>query len=98
MDGALRNYMGSACGTREEPGSKRGLRRLGGGSESSSAAARASGGGAPRAVIKADREWIDVPGGRATLGIDRGASVFGWDNEHPAASVEVGPFSIERHN
>jgi iron(II)-dependent oxidoreductase len=44
------------------------------------------------------REWIDVPGGRATLGIDRGASVFGWDNEHPAASVEVAPFSIERHN
>ena len=29
-------------------------------------------------------EWIQVPAGRATLGLDRGDLVFGWDNEQPA--------------
>ena len=27
------------------------------------------------------QEWIQVPAGRATLGLDRDALVFGWDNE-----------------
>lgn len=43
-------------------------------------------------------EWIGVPGGRATLGVDRGATRFGWDNEHPALGVDVAGFSIERHD
>src|SRR3954467_4387872 len=43
-------------------------------------------------------EWIDVPGGCATLGVNRGAIRFGWDNEFPAASAEVGAFAIERHD
>src|SRR3954463_14326568 len=42
------------------------------------------------------REWIDVPGGWAPLGVARGSILFGWDNECPAASANVEPFSIER--
>jgi iron(II)-dependent oxidoreductase len=41
---------------------------------------------------------VEVPGGHVTLGIDREASRFGWDNEHPAASVDVAPFRIEPRN
>jgi ergothioneine biosynthesis protein EgtB len=44
------------------------------------------------------QEWMPVPGGCATLGVARGATAFGWDNEHPALSADVAPFSIERHD
>jgi ergothioneine biosynthesis protein EgtB len=44
------------------------------------------------------REWIDVPAGRATLGVDAGAEPFAWDNERPALRADVPRFSIERHN
>jgi iron(II)-dependent oxidoreductase len=44
------------------------------------------------------REWISIPPGPATLGVDRGSIPFGWDNEFPACSVEVAPFAIERHD
>src|ERR1700733_3442856 len=43
-------------------------------------------------------EWIDVPGGRAVLGVDRDAARFGWDNECPSCRVDVAAFAIERHN
>src|SRR5207344_3502136 len=43
-------------------------------------------------------EWIDVPEGRATLGVDPDATPFGWDNERPAYSVLVPKFAIERHD
>jgi ergothioneine biosynthesis protein EgtB len=43
-------------------------------------------------------QWIEVPGGRATLGVDRDREAFSWDNERPACSVDVARFSIERHN
>jgi gamma-glutamyl hercynylcysteine S-oxide synthase len=43
-------------------------------------------------------EWVEVPPGRATLGTDRGAIAFGWDNEHPACSEDVRGFAIERHD
>ncbi|MBI3491719.1 MAG: ergothioneine biosynthesis protein EgtB [Acidobacteria bacterium] len=43
-------------------------------------------------------EWMNVPGGGVTLGVDPGAIPFGWDNEFPALSVEVRPFAIERHD
>ncbi|HEX7138473.1 MAG TPA: SUMF1/EgtB/PvdO family nonheme iron enzyme, partial [Vicinamibacterales bacterium] len=43
-------------------------------------------------------DWIEVPGGRATLGVDRGAIDFGWDNEFPAHVVQVDSFEIERHD
>jgi len=46
----------------------------------------------------APSEWIHVPAGRATLGADRTAIPFGWDNERPSWSVDVPGFSIERHD
>ena len=44
------------------------------------------------------QEWIDVPAGAATLGIDRASVPFGWDNEFPSRVEDVRPFSIERHD
>lgn len=41
-------------------------------------------------------EWIEVPGGVATLGVDRGSTLFGWDNESPAHEETVADFRIER--
>ena len=43
-------------------------------------------------------EWIDVPAGRATLGVDRRSIPFGWDNEFPVNVADVAAFSIARHN
>ena len=43
-------------------------------------------------------EWIHIPPGRATLGVDRHAVRFGWDNEFPYHAVDVGAFAIERDN
>jgi len=43
-------------------------------------------------------EWIEVPRGCATLGVDRASIQFGWDNEFPALGADVPPFSIERYN
>jgi formylglycine-generating enzyme required for sulfatase activity len=43
-------------------------------------------------------EWIDVPAGRATLGVNREAIPFGWDNEFPASTADVTAFSIARDN
>ncbi|HEV8121895.1 MAG TPA: DinB family protein [Candidatus Polarisedimenticolia bacterium] len=44
------------------------------------------------------QEWIDIPGGRATLGVDRAAVRFAWDNECPAHTALVPAFAIERHD
>jgi len=49
-------------------------------------------GGAPR------EELIEIPPGRAVLGVDRSAVPFGWDNEFPNCTSEVPAFAIERHN
>jgi ergothioneine biosynthesis protein EgtB len=43
-------------------------------------------------------ETIEIPAGCATLGVARGTNRFGWDNEHPAMSVNVQTFTIDRHN
>jgi ergothioneine biosynthesis protein EgtB len=43
-------------------------------------------------------EWIEVPAGRATLGVDRESIAFGWDNELPAYAVDVPGFEIDRHD
>ncbi len=43
-------------------------------------------------------EWLRIPAGRATLGVDRTAIPFGWDNECPAWSAVVPAFAIERHD
>ncbi|HEV3139534.1 MAG TPA: SUMF1/EgtB/PvdO family nonheme iron enzyme, partial [Vicinamibacterales bacterium] len=51
----------------------------------------------PRADGESPRqEWIDVPGGCATLGVDRGSIPFGWDNEFPRAAANVDAFAIDR--
>ena len=44
------------------------------------------------------QEWMEVPPGRATLGVDEEAIAFGWDNERPAHVATVDRFAIERHN
>jgi formylglycine-generating enzyme required for sulfatase activity len=44
------------------------------------------------------QEWVDVPAGRATLGVDEGTLPFAWDNEMPAYEVDVAPFSIQKHD
>jgi formylglycine-generating enzyme required for sulfatase activity len=41
---------------------------------------------------------VDVPAGRATLGVDRATVPFGWDNEFPSCRADVRAFAIERHN
>jgi ergothioneine biosynthesis protein EgtB len=43
-------------------------------------------------------EWIEIPAGRATLGVDRASIPFGWDNEFPAHAVDVPAFEIDRHD
>jgi iron(II)-dependent oxidoreductase len=43
-------------------------------------------------------EWIPVPAGRATLGVDPESVAFSWDNERPSASAWVDRFDIGRHN
>ena len=43
------------------------------------------------------QESIEIPPGRATLGVDRTEIRFAWDNEMPARADDVGAFSIDRH-
>jgi ergothioneine biosynthesis protein EgtB len=43
-------------------------------------------------------DWMTVPFGRATLGADRSAILFGWDNEQPGYQEDVPAFRIERHD
>jgi gamma-glutamyl hercynylcysteine S-oxide synthase len=42
-------------------------------------------------------KMIEIPAGRATLGLARGAEKFGWDNEFEELSVEVPAFAIDQH-
>jgi gamma-glutamyl hercynylcysteine S-oxide synthase len=44
------------------------------------------------------QEWREVAPGRASLGVDRSAVAFGWDNEFPACAADVPAFEIERHD
>jgi len=50
-------------------------------------------GGAPPA-----QEWIDIPAGRARLGVDTAAVPFAWDNEMPSYEVDVPAFAIQKHD
>jgi ergothioneine biosynthesis protein EgtB len=53
----------------------------------------------PRVHARAPvQQWVDVPGGKATLGVDRDAEPFTWDNERPSYIRDVARFSIERQN
>lgn len=51
-----------------------------------------AGGAAPR------QAWIAIPPGRATLGVDRPAVPFAWDNECPACAVDVPAFEVQQFN
>ena len=40
---------------------------------------------------------IQIPAGRATLGLPRGSDAFGWDNEYEAHTVQVPTFEIDQY-
>ena len=40
---------------------------------------------------------IEIPAGRATLGLDRHSEVFGWDNEYEAYTADVPEFQIDQY-
>jgi gamma-glutamyl hercynylcysteine S-oxide synthase len=40
---------------------------------------------------------IEIPAGRATLGLTRNRSIFGWDNEYEAQAVDVTSFAIDKY-
>lgn len=42
-------------------------------------------------------QWISIPPGPATLGIEPGSESFGWDNEFPAQIIDVPGFAVERY-
>lgn len=44
------------------------------------------------------RGHVEIPAGRATLGVRRGAIDFAWDNEFDEMHVDVGRFEIDVHN
>jgi formylglycine-generating enzyme required for sulfatase activity len=44
------------------------------------------------------QEWIDIPAGRATLGVDTAAVPFAWDNEMPSYDVDVPAFAMQKHD
>ena len=41
---------------------------------------------------------IEIPAGRATLGVRRDSVDFAWDNEYDEVTVDVPRFEIDRHN
>lgn len=42
-------------------------------------------------------ETLEIPAGAATLGMDREAKVFGWDNEFQQIVVKVPAFAVDRY-
>src|SRR5690606_28831543 len=42
--------------------------------------------------------WVDVPPGRAMLGVNRGDVPFSWDNERNAHTVDVPAFRMQQHD
>lgn len=44
------------------------------------------------------QEWVEVAGGRATLGVNPSDVPFSWDNERPRHVVVVEPFAVQRHD
>ena len=51
-----------------------------------------------RAAASAGAGTARVPAGRATLGAERDAVRFGWDNEFPRHAVDIPAFEIDVHN
>ena len=52
---------------------------------------------AERLVANVEPRMIEIPGGRATLGLSRSDPAFGWDNEYEFNSVDVPAFSIDKY-
>jgi ergothioneine biosynthesis protein EgtB len=50
----------------------------------------------PEAPVERRNDLVRIPAGEATLGVDRDARAFAWDNEHDAHRVEVPEFAISR--
>lgn len=44
-----------------------------------------------------EAQMVSIPAGPATLGLDRGSEIFGWDNEFQCHTVEVPGFEIDRY-
>jgi len=44
------------------------------------------------------QEWIEIPAGRVTLGLDTDGLLFGWDNERPHLDADVAAFTLQRHD
>jgi ergothioneine biosynthesis protein EgtB len=42
-------------------------------------------------------QMIEIPAGRATLGLERSDEQFGWDNEYEAHTIEVPAFAIDKY-
>jgi gamma-glutamyl hercynylcysteine S-oxide synthase len=42
--------------------------------------------------------WIEVPAGRATLGVNEDQLPFAWDNERPRHAEDVAAFAVQRHD
>ncbi len=42
--------------------------------------------------------WVEIPAGTTTMGVDRSAVAFGWDNEFPARTEHVNAVRINRHD
>src|SRR5262249_39659877 len=42
--------------------------------------------------------WVEIDPGRATLGVDRAATSYSWDNERPGCTEMVRAFTIESGN
>jgi formylglycine-generating enzyme required for sulfatase activity len=45
-----------------------------------------------------ESRWVEVPAGRARLGVNRGDLPFAWDNEMPAYAEDVPAFRIREHD
>jgi ergothioneine biosynthesis protein EgtB len=58
--------------------------------------ARQTGRPEPVAAAVAPR-MVEVPAGRAILGLVRGSEAFGWDNEYERHTVEVPAFEIDQY-
>jgi iron(II)-dependent oxidoreductase len=44
-----------------------------------------------------ENDFVEIPGGKATLGADRNAAQFGWDNEFDQHEVHVDRFAVQQY-
>jgi len=48
-------------------------------------------------TLPVEHRGVEIPGGAVTLGLPRGGSSFGWDNEYEAHTVNSPAFAIDRY-